>query len=167
MLSDFDRNSISKIMAGHGNWFTAELLRLIMKADPQHRARIALGFPEEVAVVEDWLHTSCEDDDHDHEHDDETETDLGGCCACGKVDPTVRNVIMMDKRGPKAGEGWGCVQCGLPMDGAVYVLCDACFAEKHEPKYICVGYPKENVRIPITEITEPFEHDMTKHNNGE
>jgi len=98
---------------------------------------------------------------------DVDETDLGSCCACGKTGADVRAIVMLDKRGPKPGHGWGCAQCGLPMDGAVYVLCDACFNAKAEAKFVCVGYPKENVRIPIAEITEPFDHDMSKHPEAE
>lgn len=62
MLSDFDRENISKIMAGHGDWFTARLLRLIGKADPEHRMRLALGFPAEVAAAEQWLRSVKEDE---------------------------------------------------------------------------------------------------------
>jgi len=161
-ISPFDRENLSWIMAGHGDWFTAHLLRLIKKADPQHRARLALGFPDEVWAVEKWEIESSEDI-FDSGANDVDESNLGSCCACGKTGKDVRAIVMLDKRGPKPGHGWGCAQCGLPMDGAVYVLCDACFNAKAEAKFVCVGYPKENVRIPIAEITEPFDHDMSKH----
>jgi hypothetical protein len=49
---------------------------------------------------------------------------LGPCCACERVGPRVRNWIMLHKRAVIAGHGWGCFVCGLPPDGASYVLCD-------------------------------------------
>lgn len=54
-LSKFDRENIPAIMSGHGDWFTAQLLRLIAKADKQHRALLAKGFSEEVWLVENYL----------------------------------------------------------------------------------------------------------------
>jgi hypothetical protein len=49
-----DKESIEKILHGHGDWFTAQLLRLIMKADSGNLERLRLGFPEEVAAYEHW-----------------------------------------------------------------------------------------------------------------
>lgn len=57
MLSEYDRAHIEDIIAGHGTWFTAELLRLINKASFEHKARLRLGFPEEVLAVENWRGT--------------------------------------------------------------------------------------------------------------
>ncbi len=54
-LSSWDRNHIADIMGGKGDWFTARLLRLIIVADAENRGKLALGFPEEVALAEDWL----------------------------------------------------------------------------------------------------------------
>lgn len=53
-LSTYDIGNIESIMAGHGDWFTARLLRLIAKADDGNRERIRLGFPDEVALFEKW-----------------------------------------------------------------------------------------------------------------
>lgn len=53
-LGSFDCQNIDYIMQGGGDWFTAQLLCLIQKADRQNRARLRLGFPEEVALVEQW-----------------------------------------------------------------------------------------------------------------
>lgn len=52
MLSEFDKNNIEDILKGHGDWFTAKLLRLISKADFENRAKLRLGFSEEVLAVE-------------------------------------------------------------------------------------------------------------------
>ena len=59
---------------------------------------------------------------------------------------------------------WGCAQCGLPMAGAVAVLCDRCIADQKDPVEACLGASTDNRRIPISELPpEPFGHDMTKH----
>jgi hypothetical protein len=55
MMSDWDREHIDKIMGGYGDWFGAQLLRLIAKADASNRHLLSLGFPDEVAAVERWM----------------------------------------------------------------------------------------------------------------
>lgn len=89
---------------------------------------------------------------------------LGECCVCRKAGPTVRNIIALSKK-TVAGDhrGWGCLVCGLPSTGAVAVLCDECFDKKPIIKFACVGYPYENKRIPIDELTGTHEHDLSKH----
>ncbi len=52
-MSMYDKQNIGHVML-NGTWFTAELLRLISKADLENRERIRLGFPEEVAAYEAW-----------------------------------------------------------------------------------------------------------------
>ena len=39
---------------GDGTWFTAQLFRLIAKADSNNRAKIAMGFPDEVETHRRW-----------------------------------------------------------------------------------------------------------------
>ena len=51
-MSNYDKNNISSILAGEGSWFTANLLRLISKADNSNLALLRKGFPYEVACVE-------------------------------------------------------------------------------------------------------------------
>jgi hypothetical protein len=53
MFSQWDRDNIDSILSGHGTWFHAGLLRLIMHADMENRALLRLGFPEEVAFLEE------------------------------------------------------------------------------------------------------------------
>ena len=50
--------------------------------------------------------------------------DLGPCCCCGGTE-RVRDIVMLSRKAPVPGTGWGCVVCGLPNDGASYVCCDA------------------------------------------
>lgn len=54
MISDYDRAHIDDIMWGHGDWFTAQLLRLCAKADWINLEKIRLGFPEVVECYEKW-----------------------------------------------------------------------------------------------------------------
>jgi hypothetical protein len=54
MISQYDRDNLEDILAGHGSWFTAQLLRLIAKADDSNRDRLRAGFPAEVEAYERW-----------------------------------------------------------------------------------------------------------------
>jgi hypothetical protein len=90
---------------------------------------------------------------------------IGPCCGCGATQG-VKNILMLNRRSPSPGKGWGCVVCGLPFDGAVAVMCDACLGTK--PKFVCIGYPASDGRCPIGECPpEKFEHDMAKHAEDE
>ena len=51
-MSDFDKSHVKEILDGYGDWFTAQLFRLIYKADSENREKLRKGFPEEVALVE-------------------------------------------------------------------------------------------------------------------
>lgn len=55
-LSQFDKENIGDIVAGHGSWFTAQLIRLVAKADVINRARLAKAFPEEVEAYKKWYY---------------------------------------------------------------------------------------------------------------
>ena len=101
---------------------------------------------------------------------DADEMDLGSCCDCG-TRSGVRNLLMLSFRSPSPGDGcWGCVVCGLPSAGAVAVLCDRCIERtvgtNINPLMVCVGFPRDNRRIPYTQLTESFDHDMAKHLGG-
>lgn len=50
-MTEFDKKNIDIILNGHGDWFTAQLLRLITKADMANRAKLSVVFPEEVKAV--------------------------------------------------------------------------------------------------------------------
>lgn len=53
-MSEYDKEKIEVILLGHGDWFTAHLIRLIGKADTSNLELIRKGFPEEVKAVEDF-----------------------------------------------------------------------------------------------------------------
>ena len=54
MLSPFDRAHIGDIVAGHGSWFTAHLIRLCAKADANNLERLRSAFPDVVDAYLDW-----------------------------------------------------------------------------------------------------------------
>jgi hypothetical protein len=91
---------------------------------------------------------------------------FGPCCICGG-DFKVRNVLMLHRKSPIPGRGWGCVVCKLPNDGAVAVLCDPCFkqlkAKKAKLRFACKGYPSKDGRVSIDELAGAHDHDMRFH----
>ncbi len=64
-ISDYDATHVGEILSGHGDWFGAQLLRLIAKADQRNRESIRVAFPDYVAAYEAWFAT-----DHDAHWDD-------------------------------------------------------------------------------------------------
>jgi hypothetical protein len=69
---------------------------------------------------------------------------------------------------PIRGRGWACLQCGLPPDGATFVLCDVCCLEytvdPFEPHFACRGYPGSDGRIPYADLERGnTAHDMARH----
>jgi hypothetical protein len=56
-LSDIDLADVGDAMARGETNFTSQLLRLIAKADPSHRARIRRVYPEVVDAYEKWFHS--------------------------------------------------------------------------------------------------------------
>lgn len=88
--------------------------------------------------------------------------DFGRCCACGAAGGA-RNILMLERRAPKPGTGWGCILCGLRSDGALAVLCDDCLSDGREPVEVADGYLTSRRRVPIESLApEPFAHDMAR-----
>lgn len=44
------------IVAGYGDWFSAELVRLIAKADENNREILRGAYPEHVEAYESWYY---------------------------------------------------------------------------------------------------------------
>jgi hypothetical protein len=87
------------------------------------------------------------------------------CCGCGGHG-NVRNIVLHSLRAPVPGTGWGCVQCHLPLDGAVSVICDACAAAGVlvNALTVCYGKMADNKHVPFDTLSlEPFDHDMRFH----
>ena len=60
MLSKYDIDNVDSILNGRGDWFSAQLLRLISKADQLNKERIRKGFPDHVALYESWYYKDAE-----------------------------------------------------------------------------------------------------------
>ena len=86
---------------------------------------------------------------------------LGPCCACGRSDRLVRNMLSLDKKSPIAGRGWGCLVCDLPNDGAVAVVCDECLGAPL--RWACRGYPGSDGRVPFDSLAGTHQHNMARH----
>lgn len=93
----------------------------------------------------------------------DTALDLGACCACRKRDATVRNIMMLQTPAPVPGTGWGCIVCGLPSDGAIAVVCDACLEAELPILDVCVGYASHDERVSSTTLAGTFEHNLALH----
>ena len=99
-----------------------------------------------------------------------TEGDIlvGTCCACRQEVTWLRTIILLGFRAPtREGErrigGWGCAVCSLPAEGAVAFVCDPCVDAGREILDYVAGDPRDGRRGPVSELTEPFAHDMTLH----
>jgi len=75
----------------------------------------------------------------------------------------VRNVILLTKLAPISGRGWGCIVCGLPPNGAVAVVCDACLEANAPLRFACRGRPGSDGRVPIEELAGDFDHYPIPH----
>ncbi len=94
------------------------------------------------------------------------DSDLGPCCICKGAGAV--NIVMLPHPAPIEGRGWGCITCGLPMNGAVAVLCDRCLPTYSEDpgslKFVCCGYPGSDGRMPAADLDlASFDHDDAKH----
>lgn len=87
------------------------------------------------------------------------------CCICLKK-TTDKNLVLVSRKAPIPGTGWGCHTCGLPADGAVSILCDECFskfANKKVPvKYVYRGFLDAGELVELKTL-DNFNHDEIKH----
>ena len=91
--------------------------------------------------------------------------DYGSCCICeSKTD--VRNIIQLDYK-VALESGWGCVQCGLPAEGAVAIVCDGCierYSDNIEGKIIyLMDGGQRRIAVPPVEGCIIHEHDLSRH----
>lgn len=90
--------------------------------------------------------------------------DLGPCCACGQEGPEVRNLVALHRPAPVPGTGWGCVVCGLPSDGALVAVCDACLESKAPYRYAIYGMVADKGRILFGELADGYiDHNYDAH----
>lgn len=55
-ISEFDKNNIQQILRGHGDWFSAKLIRLIANCDKTNLEKIRSQFPDHVEAYENWYY---------------------------------------------------------------------------------------------------------------
>lgn len=89
------------------------------------------------------------------------------CCACGELREDVHNVVCLPVKAPIPGTGWGCVECGLPADGALALVCDSCALRPDDEQRAVefayngpVGGPE---LVQVKWLTGQWQHDLTKH----
>jgi hypothetical protein len=87
---------------------------------------------------------------------------FGPCCACEKDEGEIKNIVMLNQKGPMSGKGWGCLVCGLPPEGAVASLCDECMELGRPIKYAIADF-ETKARVPIESLGAEHDHDWSKH----
>lgn len=89
--------------------------------------------------------------------------DYGPCCACGKHDGTVQQVVSLNRLAPIAGTGWECTGCGLPPNGAMAVVCTECLAKREPLKNVIYGPLGSHDRFLVGDLSEEvFDHKRPK-----
>ena|ERR1700733_8937621 len=105
---------------------------------------------------------SDEPEEDDHAEGGGEGLDLGPCCIC-ESNAKAGAMVMLEVKNTIPGHGWGCVVCNLPADGASAVLCDDCAtkwqAGEAKLRFACCGYPADEGRVPIGQLTIPHAHD--------
>jgi hypothetical protein len=56
-ISPHDAAMIGEIVAGHGDWYSCHLIRLINKADLGNRELLRQVYPEHVEAYEKWYYS--------------------------------------------------------------------------------------------------------------
>jgi hypothetical protein len=89
---------------------------------------------------------------------------LGRCCVCEQT-TEVTKVILLNKKAPLPGRGWGCSACLLSNDGAVAVVCSWCFTGDvaRRLRFACRGHPATDGRVPIGTLNGAHHHDGAIH----
>lgn len=98
----------------------------------------------------------------EQQSDDEERQYFGPCCCCESEEKLVRNIVILDKKSPTPGTGWGCLVCKLPNDGAVFVACDECIKKGKQPKWACSGADNRG-RVLFEDLKGEYRHNMSLH----
>lgn len=91
--------------------------------------------------------------------------EYGTCCVCESEMETC-GIIQLGYK-VESESGWGCYQCGLPMEGAIAIVCGDC-VDKHaetiedQIKYLMDG-KKGRFPVPPVEKRVTHEHDLSLH----
>jgi hypothetical protein len=90
----------------------------------------------------------------------------GACCRCKQI-RKLTAIVMLPRKCPTSGQGWGCVVCHLETDGALAVLCRHCgiaWNGRMESLLLaCKGQVGDTGRVPISQLRGDYRHDLTQH----
>lgn len=96
--------------------------------------------------------------------------DYGPCCGCGAPFGTNAPfmLIRLHMPAPVPWSGWGCAVCQLPPDGALAVICSACFEQAVLPCQAIRGPVGSKARVeihPLAILILPpeFDHNHLLH----
>ena len=93
-------------------------------------------------------------------------SEYGCCCICESTQ-NVNNLIQLDYK-VESESGWGCVRCGLKMEGAIAIICDDCVethgkSEDLEAKIKLLMNGIKRIPAPPVAARVPHEHDLSRH----
>lgn len=92
-------------------------------------------------------------------------TEFGTCCVCeGGLEDC--GLVQLGYK-VESESGWGCLQCGLAMEGAMAIVCKGCYDKfgvqiEDQIKYVMDG---KTGRIPVPPVENriPHKHDLSLH----
>ena len=93
--------------------------------------------------------------------------DLGPCCICESTQ-AVDNLLQLDFK-VESETCWGCIQCGLPMEGAVAAVCDTCMEtyaddeDMEEKIKFLMDTADRRIPMPPVEERVAHVHDLSQH----
>lgn len=82
---------------------------------------------------------------------------LTTCCACGR-EVYCPFVVLIRRRAPSPGTGWGCLACRASLDGGITLLCRDCVNGGVRPWTMLDGPVPSPGRVPIRDLAPLHEH---------
>ena len=91
--------------------------------------------------------------------------EYGTCCVC-ELPMDTAGIVQLNYK-VESESGWGCVQCGLSMVGAMAIVCGDCYNKYGENtegqiKYLMNG-KTGRISVPPVENRVTHEHDLSLH----
>ena len=119
-----------------------------------------LGMEE--STEPDWYDDLPEEYDSDYSYPEIEQASLGTCCICRSLE-NVFNIINLPYRTFIPGTGWGNVECSLPADGAIAVICNDCMQDGFDIESlqdVVYDYAFQKQRKPFLEVTKNEEFGL-------
>ena len=91
--------------------------------------------------------------------------EFGTCCVCeGEMEDC--GIVQLGYK-VKSESGWGCLQCGLAMEGALAIVCADCYGKygvyiEDQIKYLIDG-KKGRIPVPPVDNRIPHKCDLSLH----